>query len=106
MRSSTRIPQGKLFAHRGDDFSIARTQDWITQISASLSEIFYRVGARRRRTTKAFDLGKYTRSNDHVCRQPEFPRGLVGNPPSRWLELREIVPETFVTKYQMSAAFA
>ena len=59
MRSSTADPAGKLFANRSDDFFVARTQDWITQVSASLAEIFHRVGPRGRRTPEAFDLGKY-----------------------------------------------
>src|SRR4029453_17131883 len=52
-------PADKLFANRSDDFFIARTQDWITQVSVSLAEILYGVGARSRRTTEAFDLRKY-----------------------------------------------
>src|SRR5438132_5097624 len=52
-------PADKLFANRSGDFFIARTQDWIAQVSASLTEILHGVGARSRRTAEAFDLGKY-----------------------------------------------
>src|SRR4029077_8100070 len=42
-----------------DDFFIAGTQNWITQVSASLVEIPNGVGPRGRGTSKPFDLGKY-----------------------------------------------
>src|SRR4029077_4356979 len=41
-----------------DDFFIAGTQNWITQVSASLVEIPNGVGPRGRGTSKPFDLGK------------------------------------------------
>src|SRR6476620_1450524 len=50
---------GKVLDNRSDDFVVADTQDRITQVSASLSQILYGVGPRRRRATEAFDLGKY-----------------------------------------------
>jgi len=49
----------KLSANRSDDFFIARMEDWITQVSASLAEILRGVSPRRRGATEPFDLGKY-----------------------------------------------
>ena len=40
-----------------------------------------------------------TKSNGYVCRQPEFPRGPCRSRPRAWLELGEIVLETF--RYQI-----
>src|SRR5205085_6313107 len=52
-------PAAKLLANRVDDFFVARTQDWIAQVSASLTEIPHGIVARGRRKTEAFNLGEY-----------------------------------------------
>ena len=93
MRSSTLIPRASCSlteatisrsAHAGLDHAS----------NHKLREIPQSVGPCGRRTTEAFDLGKYL--PDPVATfaaSPNFRQGRVVAP-SAWLELREIVPET------------